>query len=66
MACVYVSNLWHVYGMCICLTYGMSNLTYGMSMPMACVLSDFINLRSAECVCSYYGLRVCSQIKKKN
>ena len=20
----------------------------------------FINLRSAECVCSYYGLRVCS------
>ena len=24
------------------------------------VLSVFINLRSAECVCSYYGLRVCS------
>jgi len=23
------------------------------------VLSVFINLRSAECVCSYYGLRVC-------
>jgi len=22
-------------------------------------LSVFINLRSAECVCSYYGLRVC-------
>jgi len=28
------------------------------------VLSDFINLRSAECVCSYYGLRVCSQTNK--
>jgi len=27
-------------------------------------LSDFINLRSAECVCSYYGLRVCSQTNK--
>jgi len=25
------------------------------------VLSVFINLRSAECVCSYYGLRVCRQ-----
>jgi len=24
------------------------------------VLSVFIDLRSAECVCSYYGLRVCS------
>ena len=23
------------------------------------VLSVFINLRAAECVCSYYGLRVC-------
>jgi len=23
------------------------------------VLSVFIDLRSAECVCSYYGLRVC-------
>ena len=23
------------------------------------VLSVFTNLRSAECVCSYYGLRVC-------
>jgi len=22
-------------------------------------LSVFINLRSAECVCSYYGLHVC-------
>jgi len=22
-------------------------------------LSVFINLRSAECVCSYYGLRIC-------
>jgi len=22
-------------------------------------LSVFTNLRSAECVCSYYGLRVC-------
>jgi len=30
------------------------------------VLSDFINLRSAECVCSYYGLRVCSQTNKLN
>jgi len=29
-------------------------------------LSDFINLRSAECVCSYYGLRVCSQTNKLN
>jgi len=28
-------------------------------------LSDFINLRSAECVRSYYGLRVCSQTNKK-
>ena len=28
------------------------------------VLSDFINLRSAECVYSYYGLRVCSQTNK--
>ena len=28
------------------------------------VLSDFINLRSAECVCSCYGLRVCSQTNK--
>jgi len=27
-------------------------------------LSGFINLRSAECVCSYYGLRVCSQTNK--
>ena len=25
-----------------------------------------INLRSAECVCSYYGLRVCSQTNKLN
>jgi len=31
-----------------------------------CYLSDFINLRSAECVCSYYGLRVCSQTNKLN
>jgi len=34
------------------------------------VLSVFINLRSAECVCSYYGLRVSykqiNQIKLKN
>jgi len=30
------------------------------------VLSVFINLRSAECVCSYYGLRVCSQTNKLN
>jgi len=29
-------------------------------------LSVFINLRSAECVCSYYGLRVCSQTNKIN
>jgi len=30
------------------------------------VLSVFSNLRSAECVCSYYGLRVCyKQINKK-
>jgi len=29
-------------------------------------LSVFINLRSAECVCSYYGLRVCSQTNKLN
>ena len=28
------------------------------------VLSVFINLRSAECVCSYYELRVCSQTNK--
>jgi len=28
--------------------------------------SVFINLRSAECVCSYYGLRVCSQTNKLN
>jgi len=28
-------------------------------------LSVFINLRSAECVCSYYGLRVCSQTNKQ-
>jgi len=26
---------------------------------MKLFLSVFINLRSAECVCSYYGLRVC-------
>jgi len=26
---------------------------------MKLFLSAFINLRSAECVCSYYGLRVC-------
>ena len=26
--------------------------------------SVLINLRSAECVCSYYGLRVCSQTNK--
>jgi len=30
------------------------------------VLSVFINLRSAECVCSYYGLRICSQTNKLN
>ena len=30
------------------------------------VLSVFINLRSAECVCTYYGLRVCSQTNKLN
>ena len=30
------------------------------------VLSDFTSLRSAECVCSYYGLRVCSQTNKIN
>jgi len=29
-------------------------------------LSVFINLRSAESVCSYYGLRVCSQTNKLN
>jgi len=29
------------------------------------VLSVFIDLRSAECVCSYYGLRVCSQTNKR-
>jgi len=28
------------------------------------VLSVFINLRSADCVCSYYWLRVCSQTNK--
>jgi len=28
------------------------------------VLSVFIDLRSAECVCSYYGLRVCSWTNK--
>jgi len=28
------------------------------------VLAVFINLRSAECVCSYHGLRVCSQTNK--
>jgi len=28
------------------------------------VLSVFIELRSEECVCSYYGLRVCSQTNK--
>ena len=28
------------------------------------VLSVCINLRSAECVCSYYGLRVCLQTNK--
>ena len=30
------------------------------------VLSVFINLRSAECVCLYYGLRVWPQINKLN
>ena len=30
------------------------------------ILSVFIDLRSAECVCSYYGLRVCSQTNKLN
>ena len=30
------------------------------------VLSVFIYLHSAECVCSYYGLRVCSQTNKLN
>ena len=30
------------------------------------VLSVFINLHSAECVGSYYGLRVCSQTNKSN
>jgi len=30
------------------------------------VLSVFINLRSAECVLSDYGLRVCSQTNKLN
>ena len=29
-----------------------------MSCTTFCIVS-FINLRSAECVCSYYGLRVC-------
>jgi len=35
-----------------------------MGFELRSVLSDFINLRSAECVCSYYGLRVCSQTNK--
>jgi len=29
-------------------------------LALRSVLSVFINLRSAECVCSYCGLRVCS------
>jgi len=35
-------------------------------LELRSVLSDFINLRSAECVCSYYGLRVCLQTNKLN
>jgi len=34
-----------------------------MDLPCS-VLSVFINLRPAERVCSYYGLRVCSQTNK--
>jgi len=30
------------------------------------VLSVFIDLRCAECVCLYYGLRVCSHTNKLN
>ena len=36
-------------------------------LELGSVLSVFINLRSAECVCSYYGLRVCDkQINELN
>jgi len=44
---------------------GLKNVTVRSSMLRA-VLSVFIDLRSAECVCSYYGLRVCSQTNKLN
>ena len=33
-------------------------------LVLCSVLSVFINLRSAECLCSYYGRRVCSQTNK--
>jgi len=35
-------------------------------LVLRAVLFVFIDLRSAECVCSYYGLRVCSQTNKLN
>jgi len=35
-----------------------------MCLVLHAVLSVFIDLRSAECVCSHYGLRVCSQTNK--
>ena len=38
---------------------------YRLQCPvLRSVLSVFINLRSAECVCSYYGLRVRSHANK--
>jgi len=35
-------------------------------LVLRAVLSISIDLRSGECVCSYYGLRVCSQTNKSH
>jgi len=35
-------------------------------LVLRAVLSVFIDMRSAECVCSYYGLHVCSQTNNLN
>jgi len=37
-----------------------------LCLVLRSVSSVFINLRSAECVCSYHGLRVCSQTNKSH
>jgi len=46
----------------VCVTLGFRRL---QSLVKRSVLSVFINLRYAECVCLHYGLRVWSQKKKK-